>query len=231
MTDTRGRYDAPLDLNTTNSASVIVERVKPGSKVMEFGPAHGRMTRYMKEVIACDITIVEMDGAAGQQASQYANKAYVGPVNGNIEGYEWLKTERLELYDTFIFADVLEHLVTPWQVLKQIEARMKPGAQVIVSVPNIGYYGLLYELVQQKFDYRAVGLLDHTHLRFFTHNTLGKMVDQVGFKIVDAANIALDISYTEFNGAGQNLPPAVRDFIAAQIGAEIYQFVVVLNKK
>jgi O-antigen biosynthesis protein len=230
MTQARNFYDVPLDLESNNSNSVIIGRIKPGSRVLEFGPSYGRMTRHLHQQMACEVTIVELDEAAGKQAATFAKRAYIGPTDGHIEGYTWLQREDLTQYDYFIFADVLEHLIYPWQVLKQIQARMRPTARVIVSVPNLGYHGLLFDLVQQKFDYRATGLLDHTHLRFFTHQNLGRMVDQIGLKIVDAEHICVPLESSEFKDAGQTLPPAVRDYIKAQLGADIYQFVVVLAK-
>jgi O-antigen biosynthesis protein len=227
MTQPRSHYDATLDLTTINSNSVIVERISNGSKVLEFGPAHGRMTRHLKQNMGCSVTIVELDEAMGKHAAEFATKAYIGNPNGHVESYVWLQQEDLSQYDYFVFADVLEHLIYPWQVLKQIQARMRPDAKIMLSVPNLGYKGLLYELVQQRFDYRATGLLDHTHLRFFTHHNLGRMVEQVGLKIIDGEHICCELADTEFKDTGHDLPASVREFIDTQVGADIYQFVVV----
>jgi O-antigen biosynthesis protein len=230
MTDARNRYDTTLDLETVNSNSVIVGQIKPGSRVMEFGPSYGRLTRHLKQTMGCAVTIIEFDEAAGRETAQFAAQAYIGPQAGHIEGYAWLQREDLSQYDYFVFADVLEHLIYPWQVLKQIQARMKPSAQVLVSVPNLGYCGLLYELVQQRFDYRATGLLDYTHLRYFTHHNLSKMLEQIGLRVVFANNILLPVEQSEFKGSETQIPAAVREYIDQQEGAAVYQYVFGLMK-
>ena len=73
------KYDFDLDMNNTNSLSIMINQIKRGSKVLEFGPANGRMTRYLKEMLDCKVYLVEIDEKAGKE--QHTE----GPA-GNGEG-------------------------------------------------------------------------------------------------------------------------------------------------
>src|SRR5271157_4140585 len=111
------KYDFELNMKTQNSNSVILNNIKPESKVFEMGCAHGRMTKYLKETLHCRVSIAEVDIEA---ASQWAEQAYVGyeGVNfGDIEASTfWFGRDND--YDYVIFADVLEHLHDPQKVLE-----------------------------------------------------------------------------------------------------------------
>ena len=82
------KYNFDIDINNDNiSTSLIIRQVKKGSTVLEFGPAAGYMTKYMKEQLNCNVYTVEIDKEAAQIASAYSVECMVG----NIEDYEWLK--------------------------------------------------------------------------------------------------------------------------------------------
>lgn len=85
--------------------------------------------------------------------------------------------------DGVILADVLEHLVDPWSFLERLRGVLAPGAMVIASIPNIANLWLLDELAAGRFDYAADGLLDRTHLRFFTRATIASMFADAGYAI------------------------------------------------
>jgi 2-polyprenyl-3-methyl-5-hydroxy-6-metoxy-1,4-benzoquinol methylase len=220
------KYDFELDMKTQNSNSVILNNIKPGSTVLEIGCAHGRMTKYLKETLNCTVDIVEIDWQAGDVAKQWARHAWLGPVEGNIEAREvfedifhsW-KTK----YDYVIFADVLEHLQHPEQVLS--DCKKVVGGTVWISIPNIAYNGVIIDLINDKFTYRETGLLDNTHLRFFTINSLDKMVKKCGFKIVNEQNLKNHLKNSEFKEAYTQVPPQIASFLKFRPSGEVYQMV------
>jgi trans-aconitate methyltransferase len=85
--------------------------------------------------------------------------------------------------DGVILADVLEHLVDPWGFLERLHGVLAPGAMVVASIPNIANLWLLDELAAGRFDYTPDGLLDRTHLRFFTRRTIAQLFDGAGYTI------------------------------------------------
>jgi SAM-dependent methyltransferase len=87
-------------------------------------------------------------------------------------------------FDVIIFADVLEHLAWPVGVLKQYLALLKPSGTVIVSLPNVGLWSVRLQHLLGRFEYEETGVLDRTHLRFFTRGSALRMLDAAGLRVV-----------------------------------------------
>lgn len=88
-----------------------------------------------------------------------------------------------EYFDYIILADVLEHLANPWRALENIKAYLKPGGQILASIPNIMHFSVLRKLLQGYWSYEEAGILDKTHLRFFTLYEIEKMFQSTGYKV------------------------------------------------
>src|SRR5262249_54786945 len=86
-------------------------------------------------------------------------------------------------FDVLVCADVLEHTKDPWRTLATLTSRLAPGGALIVSVPNIRHVRPLSKIVLDRFEYEPEGILDRTHLRFFTLHTLRQMIEGAGFRI------------------------------------------------
>ena len=84
-------------------------------------------------------------------------------------------------FDYIIFADVLEHLHEPERIVREMAERLKKGGAFICSIPNIMNLSVLYPLLQGKFEYEEAGILDRTHLKFFTLDSIGRLFAQCGF--------------------------------------------------
>jgi 2-polyprenyl-3-methyl-5-hydroxy-6-metoxy-1,4-benzoquinol methylase len=101
-------------------------------------------------------------------------------------------TETCGTFDAIVFGDILEHLADPAQVLLLARRCLKPGGVVIVSVPNIAHWTVRVRLLFGRFDYREGGIMDATHLRWFTRKTLLAMLAHAGFEASEvAASIGL----------------------------------------
>lgn len=136
-------YDYGLNLFTENSNKKIIEHIRKKSCVLEFGPAHGRLTRYLFEVLECKVDIVEYNEIAGRNASKYARNALIGDKEGNIESYTWKQKLVGNKYDYIIFADVLEHLRNSNKVLRECSIFLKNEGYLICSVPNIAHSSVI----------------------------------------------------------------------------------------
>lgn len=223
------KYDFELDMKTQNSNSVILNNIRPDTKVFEMGCAHGRMTKYLKETLGCRVSIAEMDFMAAKVASQWAEKTYASFVEGDndfgdIEASSFWYDKDND-YDYVIFADVLEHLLQPQDVLQNSKVLLKPGGSIWISIPNIAYNGVIIDLLNDKFTYRETGLLDSTHLRFFTIQSLDKMVKKAGFKIVNEQNLKNFLKNSEFKDAYSQVPPQIASFLKFRPSGEVYQMV------
>jgi SAM-dependent methyltransferase len=103
-------------------------------------------------------------------------------------------------FDALIFADVLEHLVDPWRVLREaVEVLAKDGV-VVASIPNVQNIDVLFRLLRGRWDYRERGILDIGHLRFFTLHTIRALFAQAGLMVVHVGHRYRRSWWREFLG-------------------------------
>ncbi|MBC7437504.1 MAG: glycosyltransferase, partial [Bdellovibrionales bacterium] len=124
---------------------------------------------------------------------------------------------------------MLEHLKAPQHILAQCKTLLKPGGRLLTSVPNAGYCGMVAELIQGDFRYRPEGLLDNTHLRFFTRTSLQRFFDENGWATQSIQTTRRSLLASEFKVAFDSLPPAVARYLLAAPDALSYQFISVLQ--
>ena len=156
----------------------IPRLVAEGSKVLDVGCATGKLLEYLKDNKRCQVFGVEVD----RDMAEEANKRCGNVSCVNIEECENLLFEKGE-FDIIIFADVLEHLKRPDEVLKRILPHLKDGGYFLFSVPNIAFITVRLGLLFGKFEYAEYGVLDKTHLRFFTLKAVRKLIEERGLKI------------------------------------------------
>jgi SAM-dependent methyltransferase len=174
------------------------------------------------------VDIVELDSSCAGQAAAFARRCCVG----DIEGYDWKAAFAGQQYDYILFADVLEHLKDPWRVLKTSAAFLKPGGRVIVSVPNIAHAQILASLYNNDFSYADVGIMDKSHLRFFTGATLRDMIEESGLTVCELVPVQAPVlpqgCGTRWNKT--KVPARLRKLLAAKEHAHAIQFVACCRK-
>lgn len=223
------KYDFKLDLNSRNSLKLINDRLKDDSKVLEFGPANGRLTKYMNIKRNCIVDIVEYNHISGKDAAQYARKALIGDKEGDIEKYIWADKLAEEKYDFIIFADVLEHLYNPVEVLKRCKEFLKPDGSILLSVPNIANNNIILALLNDDFKYTSLGLLDNTHIRFFTYKTIYNLADELGYTVSDVDYTPGGIGQTEVDIKNEYLVNNDISIVTQHLQGNIYQFIFELK--
>lgn len=218
------KYDFALDMDSDNSNSAILKNIAPSSKVLELGCAHGRMTKYMKIILHCTVDTVEIDEEAGKVAANWANKSFAGSVE-DADIWNELDDMGCNNYDYIIFADVLEHLHDPKRVLTSCKKLLSPNGSIWISIPNVAHNAILLDLLNDKFTYRDIGLLDITHIKFFTVNSLLQMVNECGLDLVTRIDLKNPVEHTEFANSYEDVPADVADFLKKRELGEVYQFV------
>lgn len=144
-------------------------------RILDAGTASG----YLGKVWRGDghyVAGIEFDAATGEKARQYYDVFEVA----NLETYPF--PARCE-FDYIVFADVLEHLRDPAAVLRKCIPCLKESGRIIISVPNIANWIIRLSLLFGKFDYMDRGILDRTHLRFFTSRSLQQLMKEVSCKV------------------------------------------------
>lgn len=106
-------------------------------------------------------------------------------------------------FDYIIFGDVLEHLRNPEGTIAYCKSLLKEEGRILACIPNLMHYSVMYQLLNGNFTYTDTGLLDRTHIHFFTFNEIVRMFGNAGYEIEN-------ITYT---GAGQNVAEDVREFV------------------
>ncbi len=89
-------------------------------------------------------------------------------------------------FDCLIYSDVLEHLVDPWAMLARHRPLLAPGGTLLVSLPNVQFIGVIAGLLRGRWEYRRRGIMDRTHLRFFTRRSAWAMIVGAGYGVAAA---------------------------------------------
>jgi len=220
------KYDFELDMVNTNSLSLIINRIKRGSTVLEFGPANGRMTKYLKEVLDCKVYLVEIDEEAGKEALRYGEALVVG----DIETYDWYEKYENIRFDYITFADVLEHLRNPKEAIVQAKRLLKQEGSILLSVPNMSHNSILISLLNHDFEYTKVGLLDNTHIHFFTKNSLEKMMNEAGLSVEKRFATYAPVGSTEIPVHNDMVQGIDGSFWKTRKYGEVYQYVYEAKK-
>jgi 2-polyprenyl-3-methyl-5-hydroxy-6-metoxy-1,4-benzoquinol methylase len=218
------KYTYPENQLPTPQNSKLLALVGENKKVLEVGCAMGYQTRALQEMQGCQVTGIEIDPNAAMHARPYCEDLIVG----DIETMDVNQQLQDKLFDVITFADVLEHLKKPSAVLLKIRPFMREGAYILASIPNIAHCSVIYEMARGRFEYRSMGLLDDTHIHFFTRQTIYDAFEKAGYLIVSLDRIRLPASETEFKTSPET--DEDRQFIAyitqRNPEAETYQFVV-----
>ncbi len=216
------KYDRQIGLDDDSSVARLLEWVRPDSRILEIGPATGMMTRLMAELHRASITAVEIDSAAAEQARPWCEKIIVGSIE-DTNVHDQLRSER---FDTIVCADVLEHLVDPWAVLSFLKSLLAQDGEVLISIPNVGHTGVLAELFAGMFRYRRDGLLDETHLRFFTRHSVEDLLSRCKLEPLLWARTVRAPLATEFRPEVQGLSSGIRSLLQSLPDSDTYQFLV-----
>jgi 2-polyprenyl-3-methyl-5-hydroxy-6-metoxy-1,4-benzoquinol methylase len=99
---------------------------------------------------------------------------------------------RLGSFDVVMFADVLEHLPDPLALLRIATSALAPGGAIVVSVPNVAHWSVRLDLMRGRFQYRETGIMDATHLRWFTRDGIALLLNAAGLRI-ESARVTLGV--------------------------------------
>jgi 2-polyprenyl-3-methyl-5-hydroxy-6-metoxy-1,4-benzoquinol methylase len=128
---------------------------------------------------------IEIDPRAAEQARPHYDQVIVGSID---DPGVWTQLRRP--VDAMIFGDVLEHTADPVMVLRMARPKLLDDGVIVVSIPNIGHFKVRLRLLLGKFEYEDWGIMDRTHLRFFTLKTAQEMLRQAGFRVVHREGVS-----------------------------------------
>jgi 2-polyprenyl-3-methyl-5-hydroxy-6-metoxy-1,4-benzoquinol methylase len=214
-------YDVSVDLDNANSAhSIALEMVGHATRVLEFGCGPGHVTRVMNER-GCQVTGLEGDPVAAERAAEHAEQILV--TDFDVDDYAAKLVG--EQYDVALFGDVLEHVREPVELLRSVRPLLRRGGHVVMSLPNVAHIDVRLALLGGKFEYKPWGLLDESHLRFFTRDSIEQLVREAGFRMVELRRVFVPAFGSEIELDRAVVNPAVVAEVLADPESETYQFV------
>lgn len=157
--------------------SIIIDLVGKDNKVLEVGCASGYLSNIFK-ADGCEVTAIEIDPEQAEKARPYCSRV----ISGSAEDAAVL-AQADGAYDVILFADIIEHLVSPEKTIAHLLPFLKEDGCVIVSVPNVANWRIRLDLLLGKFHYAPEGIMDRTHVRFYTIETIRGLLEQCGLRV------------------------------------------------
>ena len=164
------------------NAELLALIPKDASQIVEVGCSSGALAReYRKVNPSCRYTGIEIDSEYAETARTWCTRVLVG----NIEHMSDEEFASLLPATCWIFGDVLEHLYDPWTVLRRIRKSLPYDGSVVACIPNAQHWSIQFRLNSGEFRYEDAGLLDRTHIRWFTKTTIVELFRTTGFEIAE----------------------------------------------
>jgi len=217
----RYRYEFEIDPTDGGTHATVVELAGCDRRILELGPATGYMSRAFRDR-GCQVVAIELDPDMARHAAESCERVIVGDLD-TLDLEVELGDDR---FDVIVAADVLEHLKDPLSALRRVGRFLRPDGFVVASLPNVAHGSVRLALLEGRFDYRDLGLLDSTHLQFFTFQRVGELFDEAELCIVDLRRQDLDIEASEVQYDRESVSHQVRGALDADPNAHTYQFVV-----
>ena len=159
-------------------------------RTLELGCGSGKFSALIKSEYGCECWGVELSEEAAAEAAERMDKVLVGDAVAKLaelpDGH----------FDCIICNHFLEHLADPYDFLRQLAPKFAAGGMLVAAFPNVRYCKNLYKLVVQgTWDYVDKGIMDRTHLRFFTWKSLAKVLPEVGYEVLRIEGIEPEMTF------------------------------------
>ena len=173
-------HPSQQDVYTLNERGEVVPHIPDGVRsALDVGCGQGGFGDTLRSALGPDARIVGIEPVTSQ-----AELARTRGFDEVINDFFPPRDGRSETFDLVCFNDVLEHLVDPWQTLRETHEWLTPSGHVLAAIPNIQYWPAVIDLFNGRWDYTESGLMDRTHLRFFTRKTMVELFETAGYDVI-----------------------------------------------
>jgi len=163
-----------------NTRPDVQSMIPPSARrILDIGCGEGSMAEEVKNNLGAEVWGIEYMPQAADKARLKLDKVLCGDVAALLPQLP------AAYFDVIICADVLEHLIDPWQVLNSLREKLAPGGAVVASIPNVRFWSVVKNLLEGHWNYTEFGILDRTHLRFFTFESVVALFTAAGFTPTD----------------------------------------------
>ncbi len=215
------RYDYEIDVDSESTQAKVVRLVGTNKRVLEVGCATGYMSRVLRDH-GCQVVGIEIDSKAAARASAFCERVIVG----DVEQMDLARELGEDRFDVVVAADVLEHLKDPLPILRAVKGYLRADGYIVASIPNIGHGSVRLALLGGLFPYSELGLLDRTHLRFYTRDSIKKLFEDAECVIEHLERQEKRIEDSEVPYDREAVPPGLVETLSQDPEALTYQFIV-----
>lgn len=219
-------YKNKVDPENSNDPRVITANtVREGSSVLDVGCACGDLGVVLHKKKKCKVTGLEYNPESIRIAMKtgcYENIYQIDLNNFNENSFY----DNSAQFDHIVCGDVLEHINDPQSVLTALTKKLRAGGTLLISLPNIAHASIKMNLLIDDWTYTEVGILDKTHIKFFTRTSIPLFLAETGLIIKSMKYTVLNKAGTQPNKPWKKLPFAVKYFICKNPHSFVCQYVV-----
>ena len=218
-------YSCEIDPNDDfSSQGILFHWCKNDAAVLDVGCACGYMGKALHHYKHCRCWGIEYEPRHRREAAALGVYEEIAATDLNAVTPESLAAWRGR-FDCIVMGDVLEHLISAAPVLAAMKELLAPEGELLVSLPNISHASIKAGLLLDQFRYTPHGLLDQTHLHFFTAENTAKLMCDAGVEITEARGTMMGIAGFTDGAAFSRLEPAILRRIFADVHSYICQYV------
>jgi methionine biosynthesis protein MetW len=191
----------------------LAHLIAPNSRVLDVGCGTGVITDTIRRQKSASIIGIEPDAERVQRAVARGLDVHLGVLSSDF-------IRQHGPFDYIVFADVLEHLPNPAEIVAMARSGLKPGGSVVASIPNVAHWFVRTDLLRGRFDYQDCGIMDATHLRWFTRRTVREFFERLGFQIT-ALECTVNINLPDYQRRNpwRRMPHALRRKLVGKLAA------------
>ena len=215
------QYHVEVDRTDHNNPHTIaLDMVGRGQRVLEVGCAAGHVTRHLV-ADGNHVVGVEIDPDAAERARAFAERVHALDLD-----VDTVSSVEDGPFDVAVLGDVLEHLRRPDDALRDIVGLLADDGRLVISVPNVAHVDVRLHLLEGRWEYQADGLLDATHLRWFTRAGLRALLTDVGFVASELRPVVQPRGASLLPSTPGLIGSDIVRFVESDPDARVYQFVV-----
>lgn len=227
------RYQAVIDpSNKNNSHTLTIDFIAEANggeslDILDVGCSAGYLGEYLRAQ-GHHVTGIDITPEAIEKAAEFLNEAHCMKVEDYFADHPERK------FDVVIFGDVLEHVTNAEEVLRLTARALKPRGRVIASIPNVSHLAVRAMLLEGRWEYANLGLLDRDHVRFFTRETIQKLFDDAGYDVNEMRSTHLPVETVD-ELCGMKLNPKFVEIAKEAAGDDdsstVFQYITMAQLK